>query len=264
MGIFDRFKRGQPGGSSAPPSVLPPVPTGTAQLFEPLGPVDRFLVEDALEEGLVKDFDAALQMLRSGRKPEVVRAIVSIANVKDPRAFDSIVEVSSADGFDRHERSVAIAALGYMHDLRAVDALTQIATMSLKERRARDFIDEDEKAVLVLGRLGDQRAFEPLAGMIGNGSKTNVFHQRVAIALCQLDRNRAVDPLIKMLQCDYWSARSLAADLLGEIGDPRALDGLAFLADGRVERGPFDDPLERDRESARRAIQTIKARHALA
>jgi HEAT repeat protein len=81
-------------------------------------------------------------------------------------------------------------------------------------------------AASVLGRIGDERAVEPLIKVLTTDKGSRV-RLRAAIALGQIGSERAVEPLIKVLTTDKGSrVRLEAAIALGQIGSERAIEPL--------------------------------------
>jgi HEAT repeat protein len=90
-------------------------------------------------------------------------------------------------------------------------------------------------AALALGLIGDPTSAGPLAEALGK-SDPWASRPHVAKAL-QLIGEPAVAPLIQVLGHAEPSVRAEAARILGEIGDPRATEALAYaLGDGAVAR----------------------------
>ena len=113
-------------------------------------------------------------------------------------------------------RIAAIAALGALHDRRALDPLLDLLkgndlALRLAVTRA-------------LGRLGDTKAQPELLLLLDAPSED----QRVAAAeaLGMLRSERAIKPLIKLLDDRQAKVRAAAAEALGHLGDRRAIDPL--------------------------------------
>jgi HEAT repeat protein len=90
-----------------------------------------------------------------------------------------------------------------------------------------DHIPYRVKAVEALGRIGDERAVEPLLPLLNDPSPD--VQWVTAQALGKLHDRRAVEPLIEaLLNSDHW-IRKGAAWALGEIEDDRAVPALVPL-----------------------------------
>ena len=105
-------------------------------------------------------------------------------------------------------RRSAAAALGRLGDNRAVDPLI--------EALSDDDSDVRDAAVKALGRLGDKRAVDPLIKALSD--KDWHVRRSTAEALGRLGDKRAVDPLIKALAGDGYDVRNAAAKALGQLG----------------------------------------------
>ena len=167
--------------------------------------------------------------------------------IGDKRAIQPLITALHEDS-DEEVRWKAAAALGKLNDESAVDALIDaIKDKSWAVRR---------NATIALGDIGDERGFDPLLSSI----KDSDWHVRkyAAIALGKIGDERAIDPLVKTLQdedsdvrwkaiialgkigkpaikplldafeTDEWQVRGRVAEVLGNIGDERAVDPLIF------------------------------------
>lgn len=79
------------------------------------------------------------------------------------------------------------------------------------------------QAAETLGEIGDSIAVEPLIMTLtdeNNGVRSNAM-----IALVKIGK-KSIQPLINTLNCNDWSLRWQAADILGEIGDSSAVGPL--------------------------------------
>src|ERR1051326_7850416 len=99
-----------------------------------------------------------------------------------------------------------------------------------------------------LGRLGDARAIQPLAGLLGDPEVS----QSAAEALIQL---RAVDALAEALKQEKPAARKAAAAALGQLADPRGVDPLVQVVQ--------TDPEYSVRTAAAAALGQLKDHRAI-
>jgi HEAT repeat protein len=125
---------------------------------------------------------------------------------------------------DEHsqKRYLVTEALGKIGDARAVEPL--IATLKDKHLRW--------PAVRALKELGDARSVEPLVTILmkdGDG----YIRSDAAKALVKIGL-KATDMLIATLRNEHADARSRAAEVLGEIGDARAVEPLVGLLKDKV------------------------------
>ena len=151
-----------------------------------------------------------------------------------------------------YERTLAARALGDHHDPRAIDALIRILEDQSEDCAVR------MAAADALGRIGNPKAMEPLIRTIGEMCDRHLL-QAVAKALGAFQGPRVTDALVKALGYEYYTAhaaaeslkklrdrraveplirrledkqsggyrRALPAEILGVLGDPRAIPALA-------------------------------------
>jgi HEAT repeat protein len=183
-------------------------------------------------------------------------AVHALSNFNTPQVVRTLVKVAAGElASSKETRKVAIESLGALGDPKAVDTLTKIL-----EKRS-----EDEglriHAALALGRIGDPKAIDTLTRTLENRTEYLGVRKFVADALGNFHDPRVTDALVKALSCDYYIARAaaeslkklrdrraveplirilesdsgkysnhpreLAADILGVLGDPRAVPALA-------------------------------------
>ena len=167
--------------------------------------------------------------------------------IGDKRAIQPLIGTLIEDS-DEEVRWKAAAALGKLNDESAVDAL--IAALNDKSWAVR------RNATIALGDIGDEKGYEPLLSSINDKD----WHVRkyAAIALGKIGDERAIDPLVKALndedsdvrwksilalgkigtpavkpllnafETDEWQVRGRVAEVLGNIGDERAVEPLIF------------------------------------
>jgi HEAT repeat protein len=131
---------------------------------------------------------------------------------------------------DKDVRIAAIKGLGYLGDQRAVKPIFEVLTHDWSDIARRE-------AASVLGKLQDPRAVEPLLKGFSKADPANWqdydYHLR---ALRKMD-TLAVPGLIKMLDDPHPARRADTAKLLGQIGDPSAIEPLnkLLLNDGDAQ-----------------------------
>jgi len=165
-------------------------------------------------------------------------------------SVDEIIRQLETGNF--HERTLAARALGDHHDPRAIDALIRILEDQSEDCAVR------MAAADALGRIGNPKAMEPLIRTIGEMCDRHLL-QAVAKALGAFQGPRVTDALVKALGYEYYTAhaaaeslkklrdrraveplirrledkqsggyrRALPAEILGVLGDPRAIPALA-------------------------------------
>lgn len=116
---------------------------------------------------------------------------------------------------DRQVQCDAAKALGKIGDERAVEPLIN----ALKNKDG----DVRRESAEALGKIGDERAVEPLIQALVDG--TSNVSKEAAEALGNLGNPRALDPLVQALKDKYF-VREKAVEALGKIPDVRAIEGL--------------------------------------
>ncbi len=139
---------------------------------------------------------------------------VSLAKFRDPRALDPLAG-TLGDGIPE-VRVAAIWSLGELGDRRAVDAILPVL--------GDDNTVVRKAAAQVLERLG-----EPLGRLILAALKG---FREAREELAGKKDPRCVEPLVRALRNPEKEVRRAAASALGAVGDPRAVDGLVFMAGG--------------------------------
>jgi HEAT repeat protein len=88
----------------------------------------------------------------------------------------------------------------------------------------RDFNkDKRRTAVMKLGMLGGEEAVRHLIMIVKNKNEDLIVRGRAALMLGKLGDTRAVEPLIEALDAPGFQTPLYAAQSLGKLGDPRAI-----------------------------------------
>jgi HEAT repeat protein len=85
-------------------------------------------------------------------------------------------------------------------------------------------------AVMKLGMAGGDQAVRALMQAVQNDYEDLIVRGRAALMLGKIGDPRAVDPLIRALTAPGYQTPLHAAEALGKIGDPRAIEPLLMLA----------------------------------
>ncbi|MDZ4769147.1 MAG: HEAT repeat domain-containing protein [Chloroflexota bacterium] len=84
-------------------------------------------------------------------------------------------------------------------------------------------------AVMKLGMLGGEEAVRTLIRVVGNRHEDLIVRGRAALMLGKLGDPRAVEPLIDALDAPGYQTPIHAAEALGKLGDPRAIEPLIHI-----------------------------------
>jgi HEAT repeat protein len=123
--------------------------------------------------------------------------------------------------------------------------MTDIDPLALKQALSelRDVNKEKRRtAVMKLGMMGGDQAVLSLITLIRNHHEDLIVRGRAAMMLGKLGDLRAVEPLIEALDAPGHQTRVNAAESLGRLGDPRAIQPLMRVV--QTERDTFRDAAE--------------------
>ena len=174
--------------------------------------------------------DQLLARLRDSEWRTRWRAAQDLGELRDKRAFDSLVEALADPRIE--VRLAATAALVRVDAERAFDHL-------LDQLEHHD----NYAAATALGWHGDRRATGPLVAKLSEVLSRGRSRTPEDVAMCmrgadslgRLNDPAAVEVLVRLGQDHDSSLRREAARALGDIGDPRALESLmALLADSDI------------------------------
>ncbi len=86
--------------------------------------------------------------------------------------------------------------------------------------------DRRRTAVMKLGMIGGDEAIRTLMLIVNNHHEDLIVRGRAALMLGKLGDQRAVEPLIRALDAPGFQTTLNAAEALGKLGDPRAVEPL--------------------------------------
>jgi HEAT repeat protein len=96
--------------------------------------------------------------------------------------------------------------------------------------------DKRRTAVMKLGMLGGDEAIRALILTVENEFEDLIVRGRAAMLLGKMGDNRAVEPLIRALDAPGYQTPLHAAEALGRLGDDRAVQPLIIVADTNGDR----------------------------
>ena len=210
-------------------------------------------------------------------------AVRALGVTGDPRAVDPLIE--ALKDRDRDVRLWAACYLGDFGDLKAVDPLIEAlndnsplvqlwAATSLVQLGETEYFnriitmlnDEDPylhlEAIMALGETGDPRAIDPLIEVINFADTGDCWkvlpdyecreiYGYAVRGLAGFNDSRVAGPLLEVLRDGTSEHRVLAAQALGNIGDPQAIDALTYVASRDTD--------ERVRIAAVEALEKIQS-----
>ncbi|HEY7349280.1 MAG TPA: HEAT repeat domain-containing protein [Ktedonobacterales bacterium] len=147
-------------------------------------------------------------------------AVIALGRLNDRRAVTPLVALIA--GSNAAMRLVAAGILGRLGDRRATAPLVGLLDDADIVVRA--------AGAEALGALGDPRAANPLARALEREWEDRA-RMAMMVALVQLRDSRALEPLLQVLERKRGTLeqRPKSAELLGELGDPRAIWPLATV-----------------------------------
>jgi HEAT repeat protein len=105
-------------------------------------------------------------------------------------------------------------------------ALSELRDVNKEKRRT---------AVMKLGMMGGDEATLTLMTTVQNPNEDLIVRGRAAMMLGKLGDKRAVDPLIFALDAPGYQTKVHAAESLGKLGDKRAIPSLIYVAETETD-----------------------------
>jgi HEAT repeat protein len=105
--------------------------------------------------------------------------------------------------------------------------LTELRDINKEKRRT---------AVMKLGMLGGDEAVRTLMMVVANTQEDLIARGRAALMLGKLGDPRAVEPLIRALDAPGFQTPLYAAQSLGKLGDPRAIEPLLSMVESHNDK----------------------------
>ncbi|HEX4915798.1 MAG TPA: HEAT repeat domain-containing protein, partial [Vicinamibacterales bacterium] len=213
---------------------------GAAESIDPLSKIaasDNFFLAFAAIDALSKTDDARVAPLMvSLLDQELLRPAVieTLAVIGDEDSVPALANALNAPGTDTPAIAAALVRIHSRYDdgLGAASFISEAAARAITSDghaalAAAAAADSPHRAavVTVLGWVGEP-AIDSLVGLVGHPSLHNAISDGVTAI-----GEAAVTPLIKRLEAATPDARSAAAELLGRLGDHRAVPALLRALD---------------------------------
>jgi len=163
---------------------------------------------------------------------EVAKAAAfALRHFDDPQAIHALAKAAINTGFVREVRETAVESLGDIGNPEVVDTLISI----LEDQSVDNYIRAE--AARALGRIGNPKAIEPLIRTMENetGWEVGTLFTAIVEALGAFRDPRVTDALVRALSYDYQSART-AAETLKKHRDRRAVEPLIRILDDDAAR----------------------------
>ena len=154
--------------------------------------------------------------------------IRALGGLKDPVAVEALIGHLTSDYF-RYAAAAALA-LGEVGDPRAVEPLLGLLKLTIEGKQLSTDGEERRAVIRALGMLGDRRAAPALAAEARKAHKDRAV---AAFSLFQLQDPRGLDLLVECLDDPRVSREAIG--LLGETGDPRAVEPLLKQMESRTD-----------------------------
>lgn len=164
------------------------------------------------------DIQGLIKLLRENEDPCIrLFAVKTLGKMSDATAVPALLDrISDAKSFFLGNVSMAAKE--------AIITIGSPAIEPLNLALRSDNPDVRRAAADVLGKIGDQRAVEPLIAAV-----RETGNQMAVRALARMADTRAVEPLIDILRSSRFELRNEVALALGEIGDERAIEPLGTI-----------------------------------
>ena len=216
-------------------------------LIKRLGDQDELMRKSAADAlGMIGDPRAIepLAAILKDRSPGV-RCIATraLGNIDDPRAVEPLIALLK-EPYDLEGWMVpeAIEALGKLKSPLAVEPLIA----ALEDKSADDEYVR-ARAAEALGKINDYRAVPAL--FVALGDRNRYVHRRSWAALMGMTDPRSAPHFIAALKSTNWEARSVAAHVLGGLGDHSAIEPL---------KQRLKDKDENVRRAAKQALERLQ------
>ncbi len=168
---------------------------------------------------------------------EVAKAAAfALRHFDDPQAIHALAKAALNTKLVREVQETAVESLGYISKPEVVDTLIQMLEDSSVDYYIR------AEAARALGRIGNPKAIEPLIRTMENetGWAAGTLFTAIVEALGAFHDPRVTDALVAALNYDYQTAR-IAAETLKRHRDRRAVEPLIRIVEDGGKKGVYDD-----------------------
>ena len=150
-------------------------------------------------------------------------AVQSLGDIGNPNAVDALISILEEQSVDYSVRAEVARALGRIGNPKAIEPLIR----ALQNESSQSWSFLRKTIAETLGAFRDSRVTDALIGALGS----NYYIARAAAdSLKNLRDRRAVEPLVRLLNEEshhFTHQREFAVQILGVLGDPRAIPALA-------------------------------------
>lgn len=168
-----------------------------------------------------------------------VSAAEALGNIGDKKAVEPLINALNHEW--KYTRKEAAISLGKIGGDKATDALINLLAKD-------DPSGEVQKTTAeALGKIGNEKSVDVLITALSR-KRDSLIRDGAINALVELKTPKAVDPLIRVLNDNFFGTRRNAALALGEIGDKKAIESLTKLLNDK-------EPVVR--ESAAKALEKL-------
>jgi len=190
-----------------------------------------------------ENFNQLVAKLNSREVPERIKAAEILGEQGGSESVNPLAR--ALFDYDPSVRMKAAEALGKIGDPSAVEPLV----FALKD----DDYEVKSEVVLSLGYIGDSKAIRPLLSALREDLS---IQDMVEAALIEIGKS-GIEALIEFLDDEYWFVQESVSRVLGEIGDPMAIEPLEKVLRGEGD-GKGRDNIEVDEQVIKVVTESLK------
>jgi len=184
-----------------------------------------------------------LERLRKSESVEMAKAAArALRYFDDPQVIQALTEVAANKNINEKVRETAVQSLGEIGNPEVVDTLIPILEEGSAKPYPTLGDTLRAETARALGRIGNPKAIEPLIRTLQKEWEWSKFGLRQAIidALGNFRDPQLTNALVGALSSDYHTAAA-AAELLKKIRDRRAVEPLIRIVEGDGNKGVYYD-----------------------